>query len=146
MFNVFLHGILSPLGPIGPNEFEPYPLWVWNGLKFAHEGGIDELLNLLREYFEEPIDYTKQDLIAEYEKITRKAGESVALFARFGCPPIVDFEWRLTDEELCPTFAATARRAILDDPDIETVVLVSRMALFAEGWLDDVGFGDLATI
>lgn len=81
-------------------------------------------------------------LIPALDAAAAKAGESVALFARFGCPPIVDFEWRLTDEELCPTFAATARRAILDDADIETVVLVSRMALFAEGWLDDVGFGE----
>lgn len=69
-------------------------------------------------------------------------GEGVALYSKFGCPPLPDFEWRLRDYELCPEFLKASRAAILSDPDLDVVVLAARTALFAKGWYDDVGFGE----
>ncbi|MEO0362812.1 MAG: acyltransferase family protein, partial [Pseudomonadota bacterium] len=66
----------------------------------------------------------------------------VALYARFGCPPVADFEWWLRDEPLCPAFLDASREAILDDPTLDLVVLVARAALFTEGWFELSGFGE----
>lgn len=71
-----------------------------------------------------------------------RAGDSVALYARLGCPPVANFRWYLQDRDhRCDGFYRASLASILSQDQIEVVVLSMRMALYTEGWVN-VGFGE----
>ncbi|MEO1471773.1 MAG: SGNH hydrolase domain-containing protein, partial [Pseudomonadota bacterium] len=81
-------------------------------------------------------------LIPALDRLGRETGEAVALYARLGCPPLEDFRWFLQDRNhSCAGFNRASLASILETPEIATVVLTMRMALYTEGWVE-VGFGE----